>query len=252
MCVSVCACVQVCLCMCVSVCVRVHFTVFLRGVKVYGETILKVVGDKPQNLEWPGYGFFIEVPKGALSPGVTARVAVKVILQGDQFKLPDNSQLISPIYWIVSSEVFLKEVTVNIQHYADIRSEEQCSKLRFIVARCSQEVLPYTFREKEGLFNAHTQYGAIKVKRFSIFSQVCLEGTDLRITSLKFYKPKPNTRPLLVDYDFVVLYHHELFLMVHNYYSIINFLFTNNCFSSALVTKQLWEWGGVYVLFWCL
>ena len=193
-----------------------HFAGFLRGVKLYGETILKVMGDKPQKLEWPGYGFFIEVPKGALSPGVTARVAVKVILE-NQFKLPENSQLISPIYWIVSSEVFLKEVTVNLQHYAVIRSEEQCSKFRFIVARCSQVVLPYTFREKEGLFNTHTQYGAIKVKRFSIFSQICSEGTDLRITSLKFYKPKPNTRPLLVDFDFVVFYNHELFLMVHNY-----------------------------------
>ena len=202
--------------MCVSVCVRVHFTVFLRGVKVYGETILKVVGDKPQKLEWPDYGFFIEIPKGALSPGVTARVAVKVIL-GNQFKIPENSQLISPIYWIVSSEEFLKEVTVNIQHYAVITSKEQCSKFRFIVARCSQEVLPYTFREKEGLFNAHTQYGAIKVKRFSMFGETAPEGTDFRITSLKFYKPKPNTRPLLVDFDFVVFYNHELFLMVHNY-----------------------------------
>ena len=75
--------------------------------------ILEVVGDKSQNLEWPGYGFYIEVPDGALAPGVTATVAVKVIL-GKQFKLLDeNSQLISAIYWITSTEVFLKEVTVN-------------------------------------------------------------------------------------------------------------------------------------------
>ena len=208
--------------MCVSVCVRMHFTVFLRGVKVYGETILAVVGDKPQRLEWPDYGFFIEVPKGALSPGETARVVVKVIL-GDQFKLPENSQLISPIYWIASSEEFLTEVTVNIQHYAVITSKEQCSKFKFIVARCSQEVLPYTFREQEGLFNARTQYGAIKVKQFAIFAETAPKNTDLRITSLKFYKLQPNTRPLLVDFDFVVLYNHELFLMVHNYISNINF-----------------------------
>ena len=175
--------------------------------------ILEVVGDKSQNLEWPGYGFYIEVPDGALAPGVTASVAVKVIL-GGQFKLPENSQLISAIYWITSSEVFLKEVAVNIQHYAVIRGEEQCSKFRFIVAKCSQEV-PYAFREKDGLFNAHTQYGAIKVKRFSVFAQSGPEGTDLRITSLKFYKPRPSTRTLFVDFDFVVLYNHELFLEVH-------------------------------------
>ena len=201
--------------MCVCVC----FIDFLRGVEVYGETVLEVVGDKPQKLEWPGYGFYIEIPDGALSQGVTASVAVKVIL-GGQFTLPDeNSQLISAIYWITSSVDFLKEVAVNIQHYAVITSEEQCSKFRFIVAKCSQEVLPYTFREKEGLFNAHTQYGAIKAKRFSMFAETAPKGTDLRITSLKFYKPKPNTCPLLVDFDFVVLYNHEPFLKVHyNYY----------------------------------
>ena len=195
-------------------CAYLHFTDFLRGVEVYGETVLEVVGDKSQKLEWPGYGFYIEVPDGALAPGVTASVAVKVIL-GGQFKLPDeNSQLISAIYWIASSVDFLKEVAVNIQHYAVITSEEQCSKFRFIVAKCSQEVLPYTFREKEGLFNAHTQYGAIKVKWFSIFAQTAPKGTDLRITSLKFYKPKPSTRTLVVDFDFVVLYNYEPFLKV--------------------------------------
>ena len=42
---------------------------FLRGVEVYGETVLEVVGDKPQKLEWPGYGFYMEVPDGALAIG---------------------------------------------------------------------------------------------------------------------------------------------------------------------------------------
>ena len=149
---------------------------------------------------------------------MTASVAVKVIL-GGQFTLPDeNSQLISAIYWIASSEVFLKEVAVNIQHYAVITSEEQCSKFKFIIAKCSQEILPYTFREKEGLFNAHTQYGAIKVKRFSMFSLTGPKGIDSRITSLKFYKLRPSTRTLVVDFDFVVLFNHEPFLKVYMSY----------------------------------
>ena len=37
------------------------------------------MGDKPQKLEWLGYGFYIEVPEGALPPGVTASVRVKAI-----------------------------------------------------------------------------------------------------------------------------------------------------------------------------
>ena len=47
---------------------------------MYRETVLEVVGDKPQKVEWPGYGFFIEIPDGAVPPGVTVSVGVKVIL----------------------------------------------------------------------------------------------------------------------------------------------------------------------------
>ena len=71
-------------------CSDFNCTDFLRGAEVYGETVLEVVGDKPQKLEWAGYGFYIEVPEGALAADVTASVGVKVIL-GGQFKLPENS-----------------------------------------------------------------------------------------------------------------------------------------------------------------
>ena len=140
---------------------------FLRGVEVYRETVLEVVGDKPQKVEWPGYGFFIEIPEGAVPPGVTVSVGVKVILAG-QFKFPENRQLISAIYWVSSSIEFIKEVSVNIQHCAVVRSEDQCSQFKFIIAKCSQSQLPYKFREREGLFSSHTQYGAIKLKQFSL------------------------------------------------------------------------------------
>ena len=72
-----------------------------------------------------------------------------------------------PIYWISASEVFLKEVGVNIQHCAVIRSKEECSKFRFIISKCSQKELPYRFREREGMFNPHTQYATIKLKQSS-------------------------------------------------------------------------------------
>ena len=184
---------------------------FLRGVEVSGETVLEFVGDKPQKLNWPGYGFYIEVPEGALPPGVTASVGVKIIMNG-QFKLPENSQLISAVYWISSSVLFLKTVAVNIQHCAVIRSEEQCSKCKFIIAKCSQEVLPYSFKEKEGLFNAHTQYATIKLKQFSLVGATGPEDTELRYMGLKFYKPIPYT--VRVDFIFVVIRNLEAELKV--------------------------------------
>ena len=184
---------------------------YLRGVEVYGETVLEVIGDKlPQRLGWPGYGFYIEVPMGALAPGVIASVGVKVILAG-QFKLPENSQLISAIYWIYTSEMFLKEVAVNIQHYADLKSEEQCSKCKFIIAKCSQKELPYTFKEKEGVFNSYTPYGTIKVKQFSLFGVTASKDQELRYSGYMLYKPFQNHT---TDFHFVVVPDHDLHLRV--------------------------------------
>ena len=153
------------------------------GVDVYRETVLEVVGDKPQKVEWPGYGFFIEIPEGAVLPGVTVSVGVKVILAG-QFKFPENRQLISAIYWVSSSIEFIKEVSVNIQHCAVVRSEDQCSQFKFIIAKCSQSQLPYRFREREGLFSSHTQYGAIQLKQFSLLGETAPEDYRHTLYSL--------------------------------------------------------------------
>ena len=180
-----------------------HLLGSLHGVEVCGETVLEVVGDKSQKLEWPGYGFYLEVPDGALPPGVTASVAVKVILAG-QFQLPEDSQLISAIYWISASEVFLKEVAVNIQHCAVIRSEEEGLKFMFIIAKCSQKELPYSFKVREGVFNTYTQYGTIRLKQFSILGEIAPAGTKTSYTALKFYKHIPSITNI-VDFIFAVV-----------------------------------------------
>ena len=176
--------------------------------------MLTVVGDKPQRLEWPGYGFHIEVPEGALCPGVTASLTVKVIF-GDHFKLPENSQLISAIYWVSSSTEFLKEVSVNIQHCAVVASEEQLSEFKFIIAKSFQVVLPYHFKEREGLFSTHTQYGTIKLKQFSKISATGPANAESLFTGLMYYKENTQTHPLTVDFRFVVLENLEAFLQVH-------------------------------------
>ena len=177
---------------------------FLRGVEVYRETVLEVVGDKPQKVEWPGYGFFIEIPKGAVPPGVTVSVGVKVIPAG-QFEFPENRQLISAIYWVSSSIEFIKEVSVNIQHCAVVRSEDQCSQFKFIIAKCSQSQLPYRFREREGLFSSHTQYGAIKLKQFSLLGETAPEDTDTLCTAFMFYKQRLASPLTAVDFHFVIV-----------------------------------------------
>ena len=179
---------------------------------MYRETVLEVVGDKPQKVEWPGYGFFIEVPEGAVPRGVTVSVGVKAIASG-LFKFPEDSQLISAIYWISASEVFLKEVAVNIQHCAIIENEEQCSLLRFMIAKCSQEVLPYKFKEKRGEFNQHTRYATIKLKMFSIVTATGPVDAETQCAALMLYKQQMAT-PLVADFHFVVVRNLEPHLQV--------------------------------------
>ena len=108
-------------------------------------------------------------------------------------------------------------------YYLVITREEQCSKCSFIVAKFSQKELPYTFHEREGSFNPHTQYVAIKLKQFSLVGETSPENTELCFTSLKFYRPIPGT--LKVDFVFIVVNNHELFLEVH--YKTPMFLFTH-------------------------
>ena len=176
-----------------------------RGVEVCGETVLEVLSDRlPQKLVWSGYGFNIEVPAGALPPGVTASVAVRAILRG-QFSLPENSELISAVYWISCSEDLLKPVTVNIQHCAVISSEEESAKFKFIIAKCSQLNLPYKFKLRDGVFNAHTQYATIQLKQFSFISAIANYcGVLKKYRALQFYQSISDSS-VVANLRFVVL-----------------------------------------------
>ena len=179
-----------------------YCTGIVRGVEVCGETTFEIVSDYlPQKLVWPDYGFNIEVPEGALPPGVTVSMAIRAITKG-QFKLPDNTQLIGAFYWIYCSEIFLKHIAVNIQHCAIISTEEACENFTFIMAKCSQENLPYKCIEQKGVFRPHIQYATVKLKRFSIIAPVGPAGGKKSYVALKFFRQLPNSFD--VRFSFVV------------------------------------------------
>ena len=167
-----------------------------------GEIVFDVMSDRlPQKLVWPGYGFHIDIPAGALPPGMTASISVKAISRG-KFSLSENRKLISAIYWISCSEVFLKDVAINIQHCAVISNEEDTTKFKFVIAKCSQDP-PYKFVERDGIFNADTQYATVMRKRFSFIGATGPDDTKMYYVALKFYKPIPNS--VNMSFRFVVL-----------------------------------------------
>ena len=82
--------------------------------------------------------------------------------------------------------------------------------MKFIIAECSQEVLPCKFKKAgKDLFNTHSQYAAIKVKQFSLFGPL---GTKMHYMSLMFYKPIATNK---VDYVFAVVHDNELYVQVN-------------------------------------
>ena len=86
-----------------------------------------------------------------------------------QFTLPQNTSLVSAVYWIHSEPLceFSKPIIVELQHCA---ASSQTSRLRF--ARCSDYRLPYNFEIlQEGDFSSD-EYGRIQLRQFSLIAML--------------------------------------------------------------------------------
>ena len=102
----------------------------------------------------------IIVPQGTLSRKDTCEVSV-VALVGGQFQLPKESELISTVYNISIFKPLLKPVKLEIQHCADIVTQDHTSYLCFATAPVNIE-LPYRFQLKEGgQFHPSDQYSSM-------------------------------------------------------------------------------------------
>ena len=137
------------------------------GVEVIGETEF-MVPNQGGLFEWKGYGLRLQVPAGSLSVGMgECRINIRVSLSG-QFQLPEDSDLLSPVFWITAPCKFTKPITLEIQHCALREDETVLSDLSFVSANCSQRELPYQFRKVDGgVFTKHSSYGSIQLSHFS-------------------------------------------------------------------------------------
>jgi len=118
--------------------------------------------------EWKGYGLRLHVPKDSLPPGVReCRVNFRASFSG-QFQFSEDSELLSPVFWLTAPCKFMKPVTLEIQHCALREDEATLSGLSFVSAKCSQRSLPYKFRPVDGgVFTTHSSYGSIQLSHFS-------------------------------------------------------------------------------------
>ena len=117
--------------------------------------------------EWEGYGLKVHISEGSLPVDVgECRVNIKASLSG-QFQLPEDSDLLSPVFWISAPYKFTKPVTLEIQHCALTENETGLSDLSFVSAKCSERDLPYRFKQLDGGVFTHSSYGSIQLSHFS-------------------------------------------------------------------------------------
>ena len=138
--------------------------VFIIEVNVIGETSIQFsTTNETQSFYWKGYGLKFHIPQASLPDGVNhSRVTIEASLAG-QYKFPDNTTLVSAVYWINSPLKFLQPITLEIQHCA---KQTNGSTLSFAMA-CTQDDGRYLFKPLQGgIFNSSYSYGSIKLKHF--------------------------------------------------------------------------------------
>ena len=83
-----------------------------------------------------------------------------------QFKLPDDMDLVSGVYWIsFPAKVLKKQVTLELQHCAYLEQTEQ-TYLSFVTSKCNQP-LPYQFEPLHGgVFTTSSDYGTVQLNHF--------------------------------------------------------------------------------------
>ena len=118
------------------------------------------------------YGFKMSIPQGSLEADETCDVTFKAIAYG-QFQFPENTQLVSGVYAIVMTHKLLRPATVEVEHCVHLENREQCSRLSFAKAYCTQKDLPYTFKPLEGgHFSPQSNMGRISLSRFSLVATI--------------------------------------------------------------------------------
>ena len=117
--------------------------------------------------------------EGTLSPTDTSEVAISALI-GGEFQFPEGTELISAVYCISVSKPLFRPVKIEIQHCADLVTQDHTSYLSFVTASLSE--LPYQFQlEEGGQFYRSGQYGSICLIYLSQFSlKAIVKSTTLK------------------------------------------------------------------------
>lgn len=131
-----------------------------------------IQADSPPLLDWEIYGIRIKLPQGAIPPTETGTITIKALV-GGHFNMPEETELVSVVYVIFTSTPLLRPAKLEIQHCANLVTQDHTNYLSFATAPFNESDLPYEFQlEKGGTFYQDDQYGSISLSQFSLIAIV--------------------------------------------------------------------------------
>ena len=145
----------------------------LRTMELIDEYHTAFSSENPLSLDWGKYGCKLHIPQGSIPPGVEGTLDVYAIYSGP-FEFPENSSLVSGIYYIGLSHELSKPATLEIQHSCTLQNQADAQQLQF-VSTTGYGGPPYSFKPIEGgyfLPDNTSRYGFIRRTSFSPYAIV--------------------------------------------------------------------------------
>ena len=144
------------------------------------------------------------IPADALEPGTPAQtMTIQASLSG-QYQLPDDTELVSGVYWAAFPRRFSQPVTMELQHCAYLECPGQLSSLFFFTSKCNQKTLPYQCQPLTGgVFSSNTSYGAIELSHFSGVGVARRKRKRKHYTGQIFYIPQANIATWLMHFTII-------------------------------------------------
>ena len=133
------------------------------------EKVVQVTNEE-QHIVWEGYGLRLHIPPNSLPEDLNqCSIKIEVALSGN-FQLPEDGVLVSAIYSFshdLGDKELRRSVTLEMQHCANASVLNDLCVVRAVGA-----IHPCKFEKFPGAdFNRSDGYGAINLRRFSIFSE---------------------------------------------------------------------------------
>ena len=140
-------------------------------IRFLGSPWKKTITTEGGNICWEEIGIEIVIPEGAIPEKEILELQVRPCLSGP-FVLPDDYELVSPIFMISPAFEFQKEVTLTLAHYVDLKEPADCQEMSFLESKSiSQDEIfetKYKFSLLEGgVFKPYYTRGTILLKHFS-------------------------------------------------------------------------------------